>query len=166
MRDGAIGAFSVAENLMLIDHAKPVFARRGILRRADIRTHAEKLVGDYAVKTPSVDTPAGSLSGGNIQKMIIARELHTGPKVLLVAQPTRGVDIGAAEYIHERILAARTSGAAIIVISEDLDEVLGLSDRVVVMFDGNVQGVLAREDCTIDRLGLLMAGGSEAALSG
>ncbi len=158
MRDGAIGQFTVAENFLLIDHAHERFARRGMIRRDTVRQHAEQLVNDFAVKTASVDTPAATMSGGNIQKMILARELHANPKVLVVSQPTRGVDIGAAEYIHERIIAARATGAAIVVLSEDLDEVLGLADRVVVMFDGNVQGELNRLDCTIERLGLLMAG--------
>jgi general nucleoside transport system ATP-binding protein len=158
MRDGAIGAFSVSENLLLIDHARAPFARRGFLRRAAVRTHSQRLVDDYAVKTPSLDTATGSLSGGNIQKMIIARELSNTPGVLVVAQPTRGVDIGAAEYIHGRIMQARAGGAAIIVISEDLDELLALVDRVAVMFDGRIIDVLDRADATVERLGLLMGG--------
>ena len=158
MRDGAIGQFTVAENLILVSHSDAKFSKRCFVRRADIRNHAEGLVADYGVKTPSIDTSASAISGGNIQKMILARELNAAPKVLIVAQPTRGIDIGAAEYIHERIVDARAAGAGIVVISEDLDEVLRLSDRVVVMFDGNVQGVLDRSECTMARVGVLMVG--------
>ena len=145
----------------LVDHADKRFSRRGFIRRDEVRRHAERLVHAYAVKTPSVDSAAASMSGGNIQKMIIARELSAEPTVLVVSQPTRGVDIGAAEYIHARLVEARDRGAAVLVISEDLDEVLGLADRVVVLFDGTVAGNLDRAECTLDRLGLLMAGASD-----
>ena len=100
-----------------------------------------------------------SLSGGNIQKVIMARELEGDPAVLIAAQPTRGVDIGAAEYIHERLGQQRAAGTAIVVISEDLDEVLALADRVAVMYDGRIVEVIERAECSVERLGLLMAGG-------
>ena len=159
MRDGAIGSFTVAENLMLLAHAEPRFASRGVLRTNAIRSHGESLVEEYAVKTPDLSTTTSSLSGGNIQKLILARELDGEPPVLLAAQPTRGVDIGAAEYIHERLVAQRERGTAILVISEDLDEVMALSDEVAVMFDGRVVAVVPRKECTVQGLGLLMAGG-------
>ncbi len=158
MRDGAIAQFSVAENLILVDHSDPAFCQRGLLRPEAIREHATRLVESYAIRTPTVDTPASSLSGGNIQKMILARELTKGPRVLVVSQPTRGVDIGAAEYIHARLLAARERGTATMVISEDLEEILALSDRVGVMFDGILMAILPRNEATLERLGLLMAG--------
>ncbi len=158
MRDGAIGEFSVTENLMLIDHASEEFADRGFLKLGALRTRAEDLVERFAVKTPSIETSTRSLSGGNIQKLIMARELSCDPAVLVVAQPTRGVDIGAAEYIHERLVAQREAGTAILVISEDLDEVLGLADRVAVMFEGRIAAILDRDEATVERLGLLMAG--------
>jgi simple sugar transport system ATP-binding protein len=113
------------------------------------------------VKTPTLDTPAGNLSGGNIQKLILAREPSSEPGVLLASQPTRGVDIGAAEYIHRRLIEERGRGAAVLVISEDLDEVLALSDRIAVMSEGRVLAVMDRDEATIQRVGLLMAG-SEA----
>jgi len=158
MRDGAIGSFTVSENLMLIDHDSTEYARLGFLRLGVLRERAAGLVERFAVKTPSIDTTTRNLSGGNIQKVIMARELSSGPSVLLAAQPTRGVDIGAAEYIHQRLVAQRAEGTAIVVVSEDLDEVLALADRVAVMFEGRVVGVIDREDCTIEQLGLMMAG--------
>lgn len=159
MRDGAIGDFSVSENLMLVDHGEPAHAVRGWLKLGALNKRAVDLVDRYQIKTPDVSTPTSSLSGGNIQKMIMARELSSGPSVLLAAQPTRGVDVGAAEYIHERLLAQRDEGTAVIVISEDLDEVLALADRIMVMFEGRVVGTVHRDRCTVEQLGLMMAGG-------
>lgn len=158
MKDGAIGDFSVSENLVLVAHRSKQFANRGLLRMGRIREHSEALVKQYAVKTPSTETPTSSLSGGNIQKVILARELASEPTVLLAAQPTRGVDIGAAEYIHERIVQQRNAGVATLVISEDLDEVLGLADRIAVMFEGRIMAIVDRDDATREGLGLLMAG--------
>jgi len=159
MKDGAIGEFTVNENMMLIDHDSAEFSSRGLLKMSALAERAQGLVDRFAVKTPSVDTTTHALSGGNIQKVIMARELSSGPTVLLAAQPTRGVDIGAAEYIHEQLVAERTKGTAVLVISEDLDEVMGLADRVAVMFEGRVVAVLDRSECAVEQLGLLMAGG-------
>jgi len=159
MRDGAIGSFSVSENLMLIDHDSDTNSQFGFLRLGPLRDRASALVERFAVKTPSIDTTTRTLSGGNIQKVIMARELSCEPLVLLAAQPTRGVDIGAAEYIHQQLVAQRAEGTAIVVVSEDLDEVLALADRVAVMFEGRVVGVVDRSECTVEQLGLMMAGG-------
>jgi len=126
MRDGLIGEFTVEENLMLADYRKAPFARFGFLRDVTTRHHCSELVSAFQVKTPSLETPARNLSGGNIQKLILARELSGHPRVLLVAQPTRGVDVGAAEYIHRRLIEQRAEGTAILIVSEDLDEVLAL----------------------------------------
>jgi simple sugar transport system ATP-binding protein len=161
MRDGAIGTFAVWENLLLLDHGRPPYARRGLLRRTAIRRHSRQLVADFAVRTPGLDTPTRQLSGGNIQKLIMAREMSSARTVLVASQPTRGVDIGAAEYIHSRLMVARDAGLAVLVISEDLDEVLALSDRVAVMFAGRVAGVLDRTECTTSRLGMMMAGAGD-----
>jgi simple sugar transport system ATP-binding protein len=133
-------------------------SHRGFLLFDSIKEHCEELVSAYAVKTPSLDTPTHNLSGGNIQKLILARELSAKPRVLIAAQPTRGVDIGAAEYIHTRLVEARGSGTAIVVISEDLDEVLALSDRVAVMFEGAIVGTVDPADATREEIGLMMAG--------
>jgi simple sugar transport system ATP-binding protein len=158
MRDGVIGEFSVAENLLLVDNAKPAFSRFGFLRRRAIRQHCERLVGEFSVKTPSIDTPARNLSGGNIQKLIMARELSAGPRVLLVAQPTRGIDVGSARYIHERLIEQRDSGTAVVVISEDLDEVMTISDRILVMYEGRIIGSADPATTSREAIGLMMAG--------
>ena len=110
------------------------------------------------MKTPSRETQAKSLSGGNIQKVVLARELSRQPRTLIAAQPTRGLDIGAMEYVHARLLEQRQAGTAILLISEDLDEVLALSDRIAVIFEGRIMGILDCEEATAERLGLLMAG--------
>ena len=158
MRDGAIGEFNVAENLTLVDHDREPYSRHGFLNRAKIDEHCARLVADYNVKTPSLATGTSSLSGGNIQKVVIAREFSAEADVLVVAQPTRGVDIGAAEYIHERLLEQRSKGSAILLISEDLEEVIQLSDRIVVLLEGEIQGELTREESDARALGLLMSG--------
>lgn len=158
MKDGAVGEFDIKENLILLNHNKAPFCSRGFLNFAKITEHCRRLVKEYAVKTPSLETTTSNLSGGNIQKLIMARELDAGPKVLVASQPTRGVDIGAAEYIHKRIAAQRERGTASIVISEDLDEVMALSDRIAVMFDGKIMGIIPRKEATRESIGLLMTG--------
>ena len=158
MLHGAVAEFSVSENMMLLNHDSEEFSRFGFLKLPALRERADRLVKYCDVKTPSIDTATSALSGGNIQKLIMARELSAEPAVLLVAQPTRGVDIGAAEYIHERLIAQREQGTAVLVVSEDLDEVLALADRVAVMFEGWIVAVIDRSECTVEDLGLLMAG--------
>ncbi|MCQ3807991.1 MAG: ABC transporter ATP-binding protein [Acidimicrobiia bacterium] len=158
MLHGAVAEFSVSENMMLLNHDSEEFSRLGFLKLPALRERAGRLVKHYDVKTPSIDTPTSALSGGNIQKLIMARELSAEPAVLLAAQPTRGVDIGAAEYIHERLIAQREQGTAVLVVSEDLDEVMALADRVAVMFEGRIVAVIDRSECTVEDLGLLMAG--------
>ena len=123
-----------------------------------IRSHCEHLVDDFAVKTPDISTPARNLSGGNIQKLILARELSGSPRVLLVAQPTRGIDVGSAQYIHERLVDQRNAGTAVLVISEDLDEVMTISDRIVVMYEGRIIGSADPRTSTREAIGLMMAG--------
>jgi simple sugar transport system ATP-binding protein len=115
-------------------------------------------VSAFNVKTPSLDTPVRSLSGGNIQKAIMARELSGHPQVLLVAQPTRGIDISASMYIHQRLVAQRDSGTATVIISEDLDEVMTLSDRILVMYEGAIIGSADPRTATREEIGMLMAG--------
>ncbi|MEI6876669.1 MAG: ATP-binding cassette domain-containing protein, partial [Spirochaetota bacterium] len=158
MRDGAIREFSVEENVFLHDHASPAFRRGIFLAFAKMRAHATALVRDYSVKTPSLETPLKNLSGGNIQKLIMARELSRHPASLIAAQPTRGVDIGATEYIHQRLLEQREAGTAILLISEDLDELRALSDRIAVMYEGRVIGLVDRDQASVEQLGFMMAG--------
>ncbi len=158
-RDGAIGAFSVSENMILVNHRHPPMSRRGFLRNDEIRQRSQQLVDDFSVATPGLDVPASNLSGGNLQKLILARELSGSPSVLLASQPTRGVDIGAAEYIHDRLIEQRGSkSVAILLISEDLDEVLGLADRIAVIYEGRIVGEVDAEDADRQGIGLMMAG--------
>jgi simple sugar transport system ATP-binding protein len=148
----------VEENLILEDHGRRPFARGIFLNFGRIARHVDRLVDEFEIKTPSRSTPLRNLSGGNIQKLILARELAKQPSVLVAAQPTRGVDIGSTEYIHRRLVEQRATGTATLLISEDLDEVLNLSDRLAVLYEGRVMGILDREDATVERLGLMMAG--------
>jgi len=158
MRDGVIRELSVEENLIIEDHGRPPFARGIFLNFARIAQHVDRLIREFEIKTPSRSTPLRNLSGGNIQKLILARELAKRPSVLVAAQPTRGVDIGSTEYIHRRLVEQRAAGTATLLISEDLDEVLNLSDRLAVLYEGRVMGILDREEATVERLGLMMAG--------
>ena len=159
MKDGAVSEFEVSENLLLINHGDAKFRRGPLFDFGKIAKHAQRLVDRFSVKTPSLSTPTSSLSGGNIQKLIMARELDSNPNVILAAQPTRGVDIGAAEYIHSQLVEQRSNGVAILMISEDLDEILGLADRIAVMFDGKIVTIVERDSATREGLGLAMAGG-------
>ncbi len=158
MKDGMIQNFTVAENTVLRDHHKEPFSRSGFLLLRIIAEFADKLISSFQVKTPSRETPAKSLSGGNIQKVVLARELSREPRVLIAAQPTRGVDIGATEYVHARLLEQREKGTAILLISEDLDEVMALSDRIAVIYEGHIMGVVDAAVATPEQLGLMMAG--------
>ena len=161
MRDGMIQEFSVAENMILRDHQEEPFSRRGFLYLRVIAENADRLIKNFQIKTPSRDTAIKSLSGGNIQKAVVARELARAPRVLIAAQPTRGVDIGATEYIHALLLEQRQNGLAILLISEDLDEIMALSDRIAVIYEGRIMGVVDGEEATPEQLGLMMAGVSE-----
>ena len=158
MRDGMIKNFTVAENMILREHHKQPFSRSGFLNLRDISSHTDKLITKFHVKTPSRDTLAKNLSGGNIQKVVLARELSRNPRVIIAAQPTRGLDIGATEYVREQLLVERRKGAAIMLISEDLDEILALSDRIAVIYEGQIMDIVPRESATPEKLGLLMAG--------
>lgn len=158
MRDGAIREFSVEENLYLHDHASPQYTRGIFLDFSKMQAHAVSVVNEFTVKTPSLATPLKNLSGGNIQKLILARELSRRPEVLIAAQPTRGVDIGATEYIHQRLLAQRESGTAILLISEDLDEIRSLSDRIAIIYEGRIIGAVERGEASVEQIGLMMAG--------
>ncbi|MFN3979352.1 MAG: ABC transporter ATP-binding protein [Caldilinea sp.] len=161
MHDGIVQEFSVAENLVLQDYDHPPMSNGIFLDFGAIASRSRNLVRDFNIRTPSLETTTRSLSGGNIQKLILARELSRDPKVLVAAQPTRGVDIGATEYIHQRLLDQRRRGTATLLISEDLDEILNLSDRIAVIYEGRIMGVIAREQATAEQLGLLMAGVAE-----
>ena len=155
-----VGELSVAYNLVL-EHLDE-FRSRGALDERRIRRHAEELIERFAIRARPDDRVA-SLSGGNIQKVLLARVLSREPEVLIVSQPTRGLDVGATEYVRRELLARRTAGTAILLVSEDLDELLALADRVVVMYEGAIVGAMSASDADIDQLGLLMAGRGQVA---
>jgi simple sugar transport system ATP-binding protein len=152
-----VGDLSVAYNLVLdrLDE----FLRSGRLDERAIRRHAGALIERFSIRARP-DDPVRSLSGGNIQKVLLARVLAREPKVLVVSQPTRGLDVGATAYVRSEILAQRSRGAAILLVSEDLDELLALADRLIVLYEGRVVGEMAVRDADPARLGLLMAGRS------
>ena len=158
MKDGMIRNFNISENLVLREHHKMPFSKHGFLQMSYINDHADRLIEQYRVKTPSKKTLAKSLSGGNIQKVLLARELSREPRAIVAAQPTRGLDIGASEYVHEQLLMERKKGTAILLISEDLDEILALADRIAVIYEGKIMDILPRETATKEDIGLLMAG--------
>jgi ABC-type uncharacterized transport system ATPase subunit len=160
-RRGLLPDFTVAENLFLQRIGEAPFTRRGVLNWEAIHQEAQKLIQAYNVRGATVDTPAGALSGGNAQKMILARELARGPKVLVAAQPTRGLDVSAIEYVHQRLIQQRDAGVAILLISTELEEILALSDRIAVMYEGEIVGVVAGTEADVNEIGLLMAGSKQ-----
>ncbi len=163
--EGLVADFSVAENLVLnLWDAEP-FARRGTLQFAAINAHARELVDAYDIRTPSIATTAGSLSGGNQQKLVVAREFDRPIDLLVASQPTRGVDVGSIEYIHTQLVAKRDEGTAVLLVSSELDEVLALADRVAVMFHGRLVGPF---DTPISKeaVGRMMAGADPAEVLG
>ena len=158
-KDGLVAGYSIADNSVLNRFDEKEFSKAGVRQTGAIRALATKLVEKFDVRTPSIDTSAGSLSGGNKQKLVIARELIWGPKLLIAAQPTRGVDVGSIEFIHNQIVAARDAGSAVLLVSAELDEVLGLADRVAVMYAGKIVKILDEKDAERNKVGRLMAGG-------
>jgi simple sugar transport system ATP-binding protein len=157
-RDGIVGSFPVRDNLVLNTYRRPPFARRLAVDRRAVREQADRLVADFDIRAASPEVPASTLSGGNQQKVIVAREFGHAERLLIAAQPTRGLDVGSIQYIHRRIVDKRDEGAAVLIVSTELEEVLALADRILVMFRGQVVGSLDRADATRERLGLLMAG--------
>jgi len=157
-KHGLVMAYSLADNMVLNNYYTKPFAKGIVMQDEEIIHHGAELVEKYDVRTPSVMTPARNLSGGNKQKVIVAREFSRPTKLLIAAQPTRGIDVGSIEFIHNQIVQQRDEGVAVLVVSAELDEVLGLADRVAVMFDGKIVAVLPIEEATRERVGLLMAG--------
>jgi simple sugar transport system ATP-binding protein len=157
-RMGLIGEFDIAENMILDTYYDHRFASGITLRWADVHRVSVAGVIDFDVRTPSIFSLAAHLSGGNQQKVIVARELSRPIKLLIAAQPTRGLDVGSIEYIHKRIIAARDSGVAVLIVSTELDEILALADRILVMFRGRISGTFAPERARISEIGLAMAG--------
>ncbi len=158
--DGLVGGFSVAENLILDRTADPAFSRGGTIRRAELDAFARARIEEYDIRTRGPETPAGTLSGGNQQKVVIAREMSRDLKLFVAAQPTRGVDVGSIEFIHKRIVETRDAGIPVIVVSTELDEVTALADRIAVMYRGRVVGIVPG-DTPRETLGLMMAGATD-----
>ena len=157
-RYGLLMPFSLADNLTLGRHHRPPFVRGQWIDTPRIRQHARRTISEFDIRTPSELTPANALSGGNQQKAIIAREMGFAPKLLVAAQPTRGVDIGATEFIYSQLVTARESGKAVLLISADLDEILTLADRIGVMFKGRIIREFARDEASREEIGLAMTG--------
>ncbi|GIV78486.1 MAG: ABC transporter [Litorilinea sp.] len=155
---GMVDTYPVAHNLVLNTYYRPPFARGWTINEQAIREHATRLVAEYDVRTASILAPAGSLSGGNQQKMVVAREFSRPIRLLIAAQPTRGIDVGSIEFIHQQIVAKRDQGVAVLLVSAELDEILALSDRIAVMYRGEIVAILPRQEATREQLGLLMAG--------
>jgi general nucleoside transport system ATP-binding protein len=158
LHDGIVGSMAVWENLLLEDYNSARFATARFLRRGAARANARQIIDAFDVRCPGPEAPTRLLSGGNIQKLILGRVLNRHPDLILANQPTRGLDIGAVTYVHQRLLEARGAGAGIVLISEDLDELLTVSDRIAVLYRGHLSPTMATEDVTIRRLGLMMAG--------
>jgi len=158
LHDGVVGDMAVWENLALEDYRAPAFSQSGFLRGAAARAHARRAIEGFDVRCPGPEAATRLLSGGNVQKLILARVLTREPDVILANQPSRGLDVGAVTEVHRRLLDARARGAGIILISEDLDELLELSDRVAVLHRGHLSPAIATEEVTIRQLGLMMAG--------
>ena len=159
---GSIADMTVTENVIAERYRSPRFSRHGFLDWRAARNFAETLIRDYDVKCPSPETRMRLLSGGNMQKLILGRALDSEPQIILANQPVRGLDIGAVSYVHQKLLEARARGAAILLISEDLDEILALSDRIIVISSGRLSPPSARGERSARELGELMAGQFEA----
>lgn len=159
-RDGLILEMMISENIALQTYYKEPHSKNGILNYSNITSYAKKLMEEFDVRAASELVPAAALSGGNQQKAIIAREIDRDPDLLIVSQPTRGLDVGAIEYIHKRLIEERDNGKAVLVVSFELDEILNVSDRIAVIHDGKIQGVVSPETTNKQELGVLMAGGN------
>lgn len=159
--EGIVPSMSVKENIILKDNERESFSKHHMLKHRKIESMAEKLRDQFDIRCPGIHTAAGSLSGGNIQKVILAREIARNPKFLVCVYPIRGLDMGAAEFVHKQLLELRRSGVGILLVSEELEEIMNLSDRIAVIFKGRNQAVLGRGEATTDKLGILMAGVGE-----
>jgi len=157
-KDGLVLDFSIAENAILVSRDAHAFQRAGVIGHAKMRRFANQLIGDFKIRCNGPDTPIRNLSGGNQQKLILGREIARAPKLLIAMQPTRGLDVGAIDYVHAELTKLRNEGVAILLVSSELDELFGLSDRIAVMRAGCVVGIVDRSEATIDGVGRMMLG--------
>jgi general nucleoside transport system ATP-binding protein len=158
MRDGLIAHMTVAENFILDSYHREPYSSRGALHWKAIKEGAAEAVTKFDIRTPSVEVFAGALSGGNQQKVVVARELSRPVRLVIAAQPTRGLDVGSIEYIHKHLVEQRDAGSAILIVSTELEEVLAVGDRIAVMLDGRIAGILDSAEATFEKVGLLMGG--------
>jgi simple sugar transport system ATP-binding protein len=166
-KDGLVGDFTIAENLVLDTYDEPPFSHAGALDWKEINRTAVQRLSDFDIRAPSIHVAVRTLSGGNQQKVIVARELPRTIKCIVAAQPTRGLDIGSIEYVHSRLVAARDAGVGILLISAELDEVMSLADRIIVMYRGRMVGPFDTGVLSREQIGLLMAGSAlETAVPG
>jgi simple sugar transport system ATP-binding protein len=161
-RRGLVLEFDLVENVMLGDQRAEPYSKAGVLDRRAMKRIAEERIEEYDVRTPDSHVAASNLSGGNQQKLVVARELGRDPELLIAAQPTRGLDVGAIEFVHMRILAARDAGKAVLLVSMELEEILSLSDRILVMYEGRVVAQFEGGTVTEETLGYYMTGGRDA----
>jgi simple sugar transport system ATP-binding protein len=157
-QDGLVLSFPVVDNLVLNTYYEPPFAKGITLKHDAIEEAGEERVNLFDIRTPSIFLPTSNLSGGNQQKVIVAREFSRPIRLLIASQPTRGLDVGSIEYIHSRIIQKRDEGTAVLLVSPELDEVMSLADRIAVMFEGRIIALLPAAEATREKLGLLMAG--------
>ncbi|MGH3319636.1 MAG: ABC transporter ATP-binding protein [Streptosporangiaceae bacterium] len=164
-RDGLVGAFTIAENLILDVYNRSPFARGLAMTPAAVKESARERVQEFDIRTASVSSPASSLSGGNQQKVVVARELSRPLRLFVASQPTRGLDVGSTEFVHNRLVAERDKGSAVLIVSTELDEVMSLADRIAVMYQGRIVDIVG-PDTSRDRIGLMMAGAHVEGASG
>ncbi len=155
---GLISNMTVSDNLILKDYRRPPLSRMGFLIKQAIARFAGRLIEDYQIDTPGPETQMKGLSGGNLQKALLAREISGAPRAMIAMQPTRGLDVGAIEAVHRLLMDLRKSGAAILLVSEELDEITSLSDRIAVIYEGRIMGTMPAEDADLEKIGLMMAG--------
>jgi len=155
---GSAPNLSVADNLIMKSYRLPPVANGWIINLVVARQRAEELKAEYQIAAPTIDTQARLLSGGNLQRLIFAREITSEPKLIVAVQPTRGLDVGAIETVHRLLLAQRAAGTAVLLVSEDLDEILALADRVAVIYEGRIAGIVAADGADVHELGLMMTG--------
>jgi simple sugar transport system ATP-binding protein len=160
-RRGLVLEFDLVENLVLGDHRVEPYAKGGIMHPRAIVAMARKRIEDYDVRAPSENVLAGNLSGGNQQKVVVAREIGRNPELLIAAQPTRGLDVGAIEFVHRQVLEERASGKAVLLVSLELEEVLSLADRILVMYEGQIVKEFTAGEADAETLGVYMTGGGK-----
>jgi ABC-type uncharacterized transport system ATPase subunit len=158
-KHGVILDFDLKQNAVLQTYFQPRFQKRGFIKFDAVSEYAKKLIKQYDIRSPrDEDSIVRNMSGGNQQKLIVARELDKDPDIVIAVQPTRGLDIGATEYIHKQLIAQRDQGKAVLLVSLELDEVMDVSDRILVMYEGEIVGDLNPKEITVEELGLYMAG--------